>query len=355
MDQNELNTKLALMMVEAILTKDQEQAVQIASRWDSQVILDEIDYGVMKLIPLFFQKLKEIGHKSSYEDRMKVLYKYWWLKTLKNLDRLKEVLSLLRTSNIQVMLIKGVPVLSYYDAPVFRPMADVDILVKKESVLTVIELLSEQGWESTDQTFLKNLKKSTELCLDFNHSIELEHIQEKTKMDLHWKVGNYASWELTSQIWKNAVPSPHFLGEIQPSLPDLLAMTLLHATDSESKHHYNWILDVAMMEKVLLPNVWEQANQLASEEKKQNWFHYGCHVLSTVGIKNSFSSLNSNPPQGRLTNKEFGSRLFLPKYIWKKIENNLIIIKVNFPHDRGLKKIRILFRRLAQFSVNRSA
>jgi hypothetical protein len=353
MDKNDLNRDLALMMVETILTKDNNNALDIANRWDNQVIIDDIDYGVMKLVPLYYQKLKDIAHQSKYENRLKVLYKYWWLKILKNLDRLKEVLMLLKLSDIQVMLIKGVPILPYYAAPVYRPMADLDILVKKESVLKTMELLSEQGWKPTDLSFYQDLKKSTNLCMDFNHSIELEHIQEKTKMDLHWKVGNYSSWELTDRVWKNSIQSTQFSGERQPNLPDLLAMTLLHSTDSESKHHYNWILDVAMMESVLLPNVWEQAMEQASMESKKGWFHYGCHVLSNFGLKTPFSSLNKKPPQGRLRKEEFGNRIIFPRYIWKKIKNTLIIIDINFPHDRGLKKIKTIFRRIAYFKLNR--
>ena len=350
----ELNQRLAFLMLEVILEKDQESGFTKSRQWDEEVIIDDIDYGVMKLVPLYLRKIKEIGYQTVYEKRLKVLYKYWWLKTIKNLDRLKEVVDALVNHGKEVMLIKGVPVLTYYDDNVLRPMADLDILVRKEAVLDAIHILEEMGWQSTDGAFLERLRKSPGLCMDFKHSIELEHTKEKTKMDLHWKVGNYASWELTAHVWENAQPSPQLPAAKAPDLSDLLAMAVLHSVDSESKHHYNWIVDIAKLDPMLTGQVWENARDLSKSELKQNWFDYGCVILHRFGVKTPIDTKVQQAPIGRLKKQEFGKKLNLPKYFWKKIENNLIILAINFPHDRGVKKIYRLFRRLAYFRLNRA-
>jgi len=350
----QLNQHLAFLMLEVILGKDKEANLSKAQKWEHEVSIDDIDYGVMKLVPLYLRKVKEIGFQSVHEKRLKVLHKYWWLKTLKNLDRLSEVVVALATKGKEVMVIKGVPVLIYYEENVLRPMADLDILVRKEEVLDSICILEEMGWKSTDPAFLNRLRKSPILCLDFKHSIELEHPEEKTKMDLHWKVGNYASWELTTQVWENAHNSSQFPQAKSPELGNLLCMAVLHSVDSESKHHYNWIVDIAKMQADLTEEIWSKARNLAKSEYKENWFDYGCFLLQGFGIKVPFQSQVTEAPFGRLRKIDFGSKLNFLNYFFKKIENNMIILSINFPHDQGFQKIYRMFRRMAYFGLNRA-
>lgn len=348
------NQHLAFLMLEAILSKDIKSIHSKAQQWDAEVAIDDIDYGVMKLVPLYYQKLKGIDFTTRYEKRLQVLHKYWWLKTLKNLDRLNEVIDALVQNEIDVMLIKGVPLLQYYESAVYRPMADLDILVKKEAVLACVAVLEKLGWKATDTFFMTNLLKNPNLCMDFKHSIELEHPGEKTKMDLHWKVGNYASWELTSQVWEKAHQSKDYPTAKAPSLDQLLCMAILHSVDSESKNHYNWIVDVAKLMPHLSSKDWESARTLAIDECKLEWFDYGCFLLNRFGASTPFDSQVSQAPLGRLKKKEFGSKVNLPGYLWKKIQNNLIILSINFPHDKGLSRIWLLIRRLAYFGINRA-
>jgi hypothetical protein len=354
MTSETLNRALSYLMLQVILGKDPETQSALAKEWDERVMIDDMDYGVVKLVPLYLQKLKDLRYTSSHEKRLKVLHKYWWLRTLKNLDRLKEVVLTLTNSGKEVMLIKGIPVLPFYEGPVYRPMADVDILVKPNEVLNALAILEVNGWKSTDLGFLKRLRRFPSLCMDFKHSIELEHPQERTKMDLHWKVGNYASWELTHQVWASAIPSAEFSPASFPDLAHLLSMAILHSVDSESKHHYNWILDIAQLSPHLTPQIWQQAQQLAESEGKRNWFDYGCFILNQFGIQTPLELSATTPPMGRLPKSEFGSRLNFPRYILKKIENNFTILRINFPHDQGLKKVYRMMRRMAYFGLNRA-
>lgn len=348
------NQHLAFLMLETILNQDSKSIHSKAQQWDLEVIIDDIDYGVMKLVPLYFQKLKGIEFSSRYQKRLKVLHKYWWLKTLKNLDRLQEVIDALALNDKEVMLIKGVPILPFYESAVYRPMADLDILVKKDAVLASIAVLKKLGWKATDSSFLDNLLQNPNLCMDFRHSIELEHPAEKTKMDLHWKVGNYASWELTSQVWEKAHQSTEYPTAKIPSLDQVLCMAILHSVDSESKNHYNWIVDVALLNPHLSAEDWDKARALAIHERKLKWFDYGCFLLNRFGVSTPFAFQVSQAPLGRLRKNEFGSKVNLPVYIWKKIQNNLIILSINFPHDKGLRRILLLFRRIAYFGLNRA-
>lgn len=341
-------------MLEVILSNENEQSLTKARQWEEEVFMDDIDYGVMKLVPLFLQKLKEINFTTRHEKRLKVLYKYWWLKTLKNLDLVREVLLAFSTHEKSVMLIKGVPVLKYYEKAVERPMADLDILVKKEDVLDIIHIFADLGWKCTNSLFQKNLQKKPGLCLDFKHSIEFEHEGDGVKMDLHWKVGNYASWELTEQVWAKATDSQDYPKTKIPELSHLLCMSILHSVDSESKNHYNWIIDVDKLGAELTQEIWEKAREMAKSEHKEDWFDYGCFLLNQFGVKTPFVSQTKNTaPVGRLTKQEFGSKLNFLRYLWKKTENNLTILSINFPHDRGLVKIYRMSRRLAYFRLNR--
>lgn len=350
----QLNQELTFLMLEVILETDKNANLTKAQQWDEEVVIDDIDYGVMKLVPLYLRKLKEIGFHSNHEKRLKVLHKYWWLKTLKNLDRLAEVVEALTGKNKVVMVINGVPVLAYYDENVLRPMADLDILIHREEVLDSISMLESIGWKSTESAFLKRLRKAPGLCLDFKHSIQLVHPKENTKMNLHWKVGNYASWELTSQVWKNAQNSSYFPKAKEPELSDLLCMEVLHSVDFQSKNHYNWIVDISKMQADLTDEIWNKARRLAQSELKENWFDYGCFLLQKFGIRVPFRSQVKDVPFGRLRKIEFGNKLNLPRYLVKKIQNNLIILSINFPHDYGFQKVYRMIRRMAYFRLNRA-
>jgi hypothetical protein len=349
----ELNRRLAWQMLHVILGSNPEGIEKGARAWDRDVVIDDIDYGVIKLIPLYFLKLKEAGIVSTYDKRLKVLYKYWWLKTLKNRDRLREVVEILNLRQIEVMVIKGASILSFYKDAVLRPMADFDVLVPKHQVLGVLELLEKEGWEISEPFFYKNLKHRPDLCMDFRHSIELVHQAEKTKMDLHWKVGNYGSWELTQQVWDSSLPSDQFDGAKIPSTRYQLVMGILHSVDSESKDHYNWMIDIALMIPFLSGADWEFARDCAVSEKKSDWFDYGIYLLKKVGLDVPQIEVVTNPPQGRLTKSEFGVKANLPRYLWKKIKNNMIILDINFPHDSKPKRLKRMIDRLRYFSLNR--
>jgi len=349
----ELNHRLAWQMLLVILSKDPEEVKRLAASWDKDVILDDIDYGIMKLIPLYFFKLKETGIISIYDKRLKVLYKYWWLKTLKNLDRLREVLEFLSLENKEVLVIKGASLLSFYKEAALRPMADFDLLVRKDQVVHTLQLLEKEGWEIADSFFYKNLLRKPALCMDFKHSIELVYPAEKTKLDLHWKVGNYSSWELTEQVWNNSGPSDQLQGAKIPFNPYQLVMGILHSVDSESKDHYNWIIDVAKMIPFLSQEDWEIARNCAVSEKKSEWFDYGIFLLKKAGLEVPQVEVVSWSPEGRLVKSDFGSRINLPRYLLKKIQNNMIILNINFPHDSASLRVKRMFDRLRFFSLNR--
>jgi hypothetical protein len=349
----ELNGQLAWKMLLVILSKDTDEVKRLAVSWDKDVILDDIDYGIMKLIPLYFKKLKESGIISIYDKRLKVLYKYWWLKTLKNLDRLREVLEILSHENKEVMVIKGASLLSFYTEEVMRPMADFDLLVRKDQVIHTLQLLEKEGWEIADSFFYKNLLRAPELCMDFRHSIELVHPAEITKLDLHWKVGNYSSWELTEQVWNNSGPSDQFHEAKIPSTPYRLVMGILHSVDSESKDHYNWIIDVAKMIPFLSQADWEFARNCAVSEKKSEWFDYAMFLLKNAGLEVPQVEVVSWSPKGRLAKSDFGSRINLPRYLLKKFQNNMRILNINFPHDSVALRAKRMLHRLRFFSLNR--
>lgn len=271
-------------MLKACLSDNREEVTAAASQWDKEIVMDDLDYSMMRLVPLFYLNIRKFGYKSGHEKRLLVLYKYWWLKSEHIRDTVCKATETLNGIGITPIIIKGAAITRYYAEPVLRPMADFDLMVPAEDTLRAYRALTRNGWQSTETRSEFLLLNHNKLFTDFYHSIELENRKDGTKMDLHWRVGNFCSWEFTSEIWRNIEPSIRIPGSYTLKLEYELCLMLLHASMYGSKDNLNWIVDIHTLREQLSRDQWSKARELAKMEQKHAYFDQAIRELRDHGI-----------------------------------------------------------------------
>ena len=111
---------------------------------------------------------------------------------LKHINEVSSVLDLFNNNNIPVIVLKGLVIRDLYPRPELRTMCDADILVHKEDLDKVRELLLSIGYTETKSA-----------CIHLNFFKGSSHIE------VHWVVTKEDYFEeiptLEESIWKNAI------------------------------------------------------------------------------------------------------------------------------------------------------
>lgn len=89
---------------------------------------------------------KEISKNSFVTNEWKSSIMYLGILMHRNYDQAGKVLHKLRENNINVVALKGIVLKDYYKYPDMRYMSDIDILIKKEHIGLVDELLVNMGY-----------------------------------------------------------------------------------------------------------------------------------------------------------------------------------------------------------------
>ncbi len=130
---------------------------------------------------------------------MKELRKYYYANIARNIflqNELIKLLRLCRERGIEIMPLKGavfVPV--YYKNIGLRTMVDLDLLVKKEDLRLMDELLLDQGY-NMDERYRKEIFSSDERFrkyVDVTHHEFPLYFKEEINLDIHWDVGGHIS------------------------------------------------------------------------------------------------------------------------------------------------------------------
>jgi hypothetical protein len=339
-------------LLQACIAKTPEAREQAARRWEQEVVMEDLDFSSSRLIPYFYYQNQRDGRITAHDKRIKILYKHWWLRTQHIEHQLKAVLTAFTAAGIPTMVIKGASIVHHYPLHELRPMADFDVLVKREDFEKAYALTKELGYYST--TFPDSKSRAfQEMFLNMQHAASCTHRENDTQMDLHWRIGSRCSMGFTQDVWKNAISLPNAVHASMPSLAYEFFLIIIHAIDSGSRDNLNWIVDVALICRNSSPTIWEEARNLAVAEKKEDMFDYGCSILVQMGVE---------APQPRkvrkpktiifLTHEERKSISFLT-FFQIKIHNLSIYLDRLFPNDSIWVKGHYLFQRIQYFQLRK--
>jgi Uncharacterised nucleotidyltransferase len=269
------------LILRTCLSDSPERQLSLVKEWENQVVMDDMPYDSMRLVPLFLYKNQLASIQTKHDNRLKIIYKHWWLKTQHILNQLKKVHSALRDNGINAIVIKGASIMTYYERPELRPMADFDLLIQPAEMTAALEILVEMGY--VPNKFMSViLNKDPSLTMEFYHAIECTHSTTGTKIDVHWRVGSLCSLAFTAHLRSNLTTCEIIPYATKPQLAYEVFMTIVHAMMYGEKDNLNWIIDISLFN--LKPLDWAKARELAVDENKQDLFDYGCFILLNNGV-----------------------------------------------------------------------
>ncbi len=342
------NFKLKENILTVCLGSNKEEKQAALQHWDTHVNIDNIEYDSMRLAPFFHYQIMKNGLKSVHEKRLKVLYKFWWLKTKHLSDQLEICCGILKKNNIDPIVLKGGSIMYYYPDPVLRPMSDMDILIPYNNVEDALSLLKTIGytWKNRELKFIRKFPKAT---FDFYHAIGLKHEKLGIELDLHWRVGSILSYEFTEKLFNNVFEHPGISSAFRPKLAYDICLTILHGVISKNRDNLNWIIDILIVGQLADNDIWKEVYKLALNEGKLYLLKDGISYLNALGLTIPLENELDISKKNKLItqNKEF-TEISNPLKVFKhRFNNSRIIVRELFPKAGFFKRCIHFFRLLS--------
>jgi hypothetical protein len=230
------------LLLHAIVDKDEKESWNNFMEWAKAVDFDEIEGGSYRLIPLLYKRLSSKYDDFEYKNRMKGIYRYFLYKNNLIIHKTRNVFDILMDNDISFVMLKGASLLaSYYDDLALRPMSDIDILIHKEDVLKVVEILSKLGWHAKED-------KNIALNLNSRNALNFEN-EEGFEIDIHWHVIYQCCWDGAEKPYWNNLENSYLkdmrIKILNPTM--LLLHTCAHGMRWNEMSAIRWVTDALII------------------------------------------------------------------------------------------------------------
>ncbi len=173
------------LTLKLILCKD-EEFLTMWEIWKSSVVFDDIDFATLRILPMVYTRLINLGISDELAGKIKGAYRMAWAKNQKTLHSAADAIKLLMDAGIPVMVLKGIPLLvNYYKDTGARFMGDADILVKPGDVKKSIELLRKNNWHYVDKAFESAHNSNTAGIMNVTKETNFQD-SNGNEIDVHW-------------------------------------------------------------------------------------------------------------------------------------------------------------------------
>jgi len=338
------------LVVKACLASSKTEQQRLVSEWEEKVVIDDLDYSSSRLIPYFLHKNQQEGITTRHDKRLKVIFKHWWLKTQHINDQLNKVLAALIAAKIEHIVIKGATARSYYKRRELRTMGDFDVLVRPADLHRTLSLLKDIGYVPNRRAEAR-LHHAPQLMIDFMHAMECAHQLLDTRIDLHWRIGSFASKAFTERLWAHVDEYELLPGAKKPQLPYEVFIILLHAAMGRSRDNLNWILDMSILNEISGKSFWAEVRQLFRDEKKEDMFDYACSTLLEYGVYAPVPVKPVRPPVLTLINEKTKAEMNLIRFVYTKFVNLHFKVSQVYPHAGPFTLIYQYIRRARFYFV----
>jgi len=236
-------------------------------RWRACVDINALDPGSQRLLPLLHQNLKAHGISQDIDGKLKGAYRETWYKNQLLFHRAATTMNLFRDAGIKTLVFKG-PTLAvlYYGDIGLRPMNDFDLLVEKQNVSTVIEILKRSGWAPTADMSSVPL----DFVLEMQNSYGFINTETRAELDLHW----HAFFECPTdnfddQLWRRSSEVDlHGIRTRALDPTDELIYVCLHGSRTNRIPPIRWVADASAILKSSAPVIdWDRILRIAVSEK----------------------------------------------------------------------------------------
>ncbi len=215
-----------------------QQALAAFAAWRGDVdVAQHFDRAVMRLLPLLYLRMLELGQQDPLMGRLKGVYRRAWSDTQALFHGTAPALAALRTAGIDTMLLKGAPmVLCHYRNHGSRPMADTDIAVRFGDAEAAFRALGGAGWQAETPV--------TRDDLAFRHAKPFRG-PDGHEIDLHWHMlFESTGADADAPFWHHTQPAT-LRGVATACLTPALTLlhTLAHGLRPNTETPVRWIAD----------------------------------------------------------------------------------------------------------------
>ena len=330
-------TSLQLLMVKACLAKTKDERECIVRLWEKQVVMDELDASCFRLLPLFYHGNEQFGITTKHDKRLKVVYKYWWLKNQHLSNQLEVIYQTFAGAGIDCIVVNGASLKTYYDLGELRPIATFNLLIRHSDLDNALKIIDAQCFKIVNE-FAVYFDKRRDIFQYFNHAIPCINTKNDSQLDLHWRIGSQCSLAFTDDLWHHLDDYTPVPNAKKPQVAYEIFMVLIHAVGFPKRDDLNWIIDVAMLNNVATGSDWQKARRLAVVEKKVDLFDYQCLVLIGLGVDVPNPADFKKPLGAIRTNAANRKELGYKKIAYYRFHNHKLFVDSMFPHANGFVK-----------------
>jgi hypothetical protein len=235
------------------------------------------------LSPLIYSRLQGdeelwAAVPASVQDQLLQRYRYSAHRNLQIYFQFLKLLRKIKQRNIPVILLKGA-FLAYvvYGDRALRPMADVDILVKRDDIAGVEGMLQAMGYQLSKW-------KHRDWCLQNHYHLSYVHPELGVSIEVHWHIQRpEALYPIAiDELWQHACPITIAGVEVTAlSLEHLLLYQCLHI----AKHSFGLGLRHFYDLAAILEHYHEQIDWLKVKAGANHW-----HIAKAVYLSLYFTS-----------------------------------------------------------------
>lgn len=251
-----------LLLKAALLTGD--PAIQAWERWISQVDLNALDQGSLRLIPLLGRNLSRLKVEHPQMKKLKGTHRHCWFSNQTLFFEMAGVVRTFQEAGIPVMILKGVALaLLFYKDCGARRMEDFDILIPYERAADGLAIMRGYGW--TPETAIPY--PTPETYFRANHSRGFTD-SFKRSLDLHWHLLMECSQpEADTDFWDAAVTTEfHGLTVFALCPTDQLLHVCVHGLRWNWMPPLRWVADAQTILETTPQIDW---NRLVEQARKR--------------------------------------------------------------------------------------
>jgi len=245
------------------------------------------------ILPLVYKTIKNLNTSSPSDDQstsnhqlstlvneLKAHYQTIAQRNMLMSAELIRILQLLEKNSIEALAFKG-PALSQmaYGDITLRQYVDLDVLVKKEDIYRVDNLLKELGY----QRVIKLTENQERLWLILKHDMGLYHPKNGIHFEMHWslldedypiQMDQHALWENPQLININGKEIKTFPNE------ELLLYLCIHGS-THLWERIEWIKDIDLLIRTQTID-WEKIAKKAERGNVETIFYLGVYLAYTL-------------------------------------------------------------------------
>jgi hypothetical protein len=235
-----------------------KEAINAWKEWQSNVDVDQLDWGSHRMLPLLYRNLRTQGIDHPLMGKFKGIYRYTWCQNQMLFHNMTGLLRAFHQAGInKTLLLKGAALIPlYYKDYGKRPMNDFDVLIPMEQASKAIRLLQEWHWTPVGISPEKLTEKNVSVTINRSHGVGFQD-SAKRELDLHWHV--LRGDDADNDFWADAIPSTFDEVPVYALNPtDQLLHVCVHGASWNPVPPLRWIADAMMMFKTSAKIEWDR-------------------------------------------------------------------------------------------------